>query len=100
MAKSFISLLIGIAIDEGKIKSVQDPITLYVPELNEDFKNVTIEHVLQMTSGLDFNESYYNPFGHAASFYYGRNLDKQIKKLTLKAIPGENFEYVSGNSQL
>ena len=53
-----------------------------------------------MTSGLDFSESYLNPFGHAASFYYGRNLRKEISKLKLKNEPGEVCEYVSGNTQL
>jgi CubicO group peptidase (beta-lactamase class C family) len=53
-----------------------------------------------MTSGLDFNEGYYNPFGHVATFYYGTNLRKAIKKLKLKRAPGERFEYVSGNTQL
>ena len=53
-----------------------------------------------MTSGLDFNESYFNPFGHAASFYYGRNLKKEIAKLKLKDEPGNEFNYVSGETQL
>jgi CubicO group peptidase (beta-lactamase class C family) len=53
-----------------------------------------------MTSGLDFNESYVNPFGHAASFYYGTRLRKEISKLKLKEEPGKSFDYVSGNTQL
>ena len=101
MAKSFTSILIGCAIDDGLIKSVDDPITNYIPELSRNgFDKVTIKHLLQMTSGLDFRESYINPFGHAASFYYGRNLRKSISKLKLKNEAGKKFEYVSGNSQL
>lgn len=53
-----------------------------------------------MTSALKFNESYINPFGHAASFYYGRNLKREVFKLKLKGLPGTTFEYVSGNTQL
>jgi len=53
-----------------------------------------------MTSGLDFNESYFNPFGDAATFYYGRKLEKNIIKLKLKAKPGTQFEYNSGNPQI
>jgi CubicO group peptidase (beta-lactamase class C family) len=53
-----------------------------------------------MTSGLDFNESYVNPFGEAASFYYGTNLRKEVRKLRLKEAPGKSFDYVSGNTQL
>lgn len=101
MAKSVTSLLIGCAIDEGFIKSVDEPITNYIPELAQNgFEKVTIKHLLQMTSGLQFNESYVNPFGDAASFYYGTNLRKEIGKMTLKSEPGKKFEYVSGNTQL
>lgn len=101
MAKSVTSILIGCAIDDGLIKSVEEPITNYIPELEKNgFEKVTIKHLLQMTSALKFNESYFNPFGEAASFYYGRNLKREIAKLKLKGIPGQKFEYVSGNTQL
>jgi CubicO group peptidase (beta-lactamase class C family) len=101
VAKSVLSILIGCAIDEGLIKSVDEPITNYIPELTKNgFDSVTIKHLLQMTSGLKFNESYINPFGDAASFYYGLNLRKEIGKMKLNREPGKQFEYVSGNSQL
>jgi CubicO group peptidase (beta-lactamase class C family) len=101
MAKSVTSILIGCAIDEGYIHSVDDPVTDYIPELAKNgFEKVTIKHLLQMTSGIKFNESYINPFGDAASFYYGLNLRKQIEKMKLKSEPGETFEYVSGSPQL
>ena len=101
MAKSITSILIGCAIDDKLIQSVNEPITNYIPELKENgFDKVTIEHLLQMTSGLDFNESYTNPFGDAATFYYGTNLRKAINKMKLKTEPGKQFEYVSGNTQL
>lgn len=101
MAKSVTSILIGCAIDDGLIKSIDEPITNYVPELKKNgFEKVTIKHLLQMTSGLKFSESYFNPFGEAASFYYGRNLKREISKLKLKQTPVQKFEYVSGNTQL
>jgi CubicO group peptidase (beta-lactamase class C family) len=101
MAKSVTSILIGCAIDEGLIKSIDEPIINYIPELKKNgFEKVTIKHLLQMTSALKFSESYFNPFGEAASFYYGRNLKHEISKLKLKGIPGQKFEYVSGNTQL
>jgi CubicO group peptidase (beta-lactamase class C family) len=100
VAKSVTSILIGCALDDGLIQSVLEPVTNYIPELKENgFEKVTIEHVLQMTTGLDFKESYFNPFGHAATFYYGTNLRKAIKKLKLKNEPGKDFDYVSGNTQ-
>jgi CubicO group peptidase (beta-lactamase class C family) len=101
MAKSVTSILIGCALDDGLIQSVDEPITRYIPELAPNgFDKVTIEHVLQMTSGLKFNESYSNPFGEAGAFYYGVNLRKQTTRLKLKHEPGQQFDYVSGNTQL
>lgn len=101
MAKSYLSVLIGIAIEEGLIHSLQDPVTQYIPELSPNgFDSVTIYHLLQMTSGLDFDENYYSPFAHAADFYYGTRLRKQITKLKLKTKPGQLFEYTSGSTQI
>jgi CubicO group peptidase (beta-lactamase class C family) len=101
MAKSVTSILIGCAIDDGLIKSVDESITHYIPELKENgLEKVTIKHLLQMTSGIDFNESYVNPFGDAATFYYGTNLRKAIFKMKPKMDPGLQFEYISGNTQV
>lgn len=101
VAKSVTSILIGCAIEDGFIHSVHDPVTNYIPELSANgFEKVTIEHLLQMTSGIEFSESYINPFGEAASFYYGTNLRKEVAKLKLKSKPGQGFEYISGDTQL
>lgn len=101
MAKSVVSMLIGTAIADGLIRDVQQPITDFIPELKANgFDAVTIEHVLQMTSGLDFKESYVNPFGTVAKFYYGRQLTKYTLDLRLKRAPGTEWEYVSGDTQL
>jgi len=101
MAKSVMSMLIGCAITDGFVSSVQQPVTEFVPELKKNgFDKVTLEHVLQMTSGLKFSESYVNPFGTAAKYYYGRRLYKNITHMKLKREPGESFEYTSGSSQL
>ena len=101
MAKSVVSMLIGAAIADGLIRDVQQPIVDFIPELKDNgFEGVTIEHVLQMTSGIDFKESYVNPFGTVAKFYYGRQLEKYTLKLKLKRPPGTKWEYVSGDTQL
>jgi CubicO group peptidase (beta-lactamase class C family) len=101
MAKSITSMLIGCAIGDSLIRSVDEPVTNYIPELKKNgFDKVTIEHLLQMTSGLKFNEGYFNPFGKVATFYYGTNLRKAIRKLKLRTAPGQQFDYVSGNTQL
>ncbi len=101
MAKAVTSILIGCAIDDKLIQSVKEPVTNYIPELKKrNFEKVTIEHLLQMTSGLKFNEDYFNPFGDVATFYYGRDLRKSIRKMKLQSEPGQKFEYLSGNTQL
>lgn len=101
MAKSVTSMLIGCAIDDGFIKSIDESVTKYIPELEKNgFGKVSIEHLLQMTSGLKYNEGYTNPFGDVATFYYGTNLRKAITKMKLKREPGTKFEYLSGNTQL
>jgi len=101
VAKSFVSALMGIAIAEGKVKSVQEPICNYFPELpREKFGSITIEHVLNMRSGIRFNESYINPFGDVAKYYYGTNLKKYIKHLKVSGKPDEQFEYISLNTQI
>ena len=101
MAKSVLSILVGFAIQDGLIGSVNDPVTNYVPEMkDEGFKKVTLRHLLQMTSGMHFNESYINPFGHAATYYYGRNLKKALFKMKLKHEPGTVYDYQSGSPQL
>ncbi len=101
MAKSFTSLLIGAAISDGLIKSVDDPVTTYLPEMARNgFDKVTIRHLLQMTSGLKFNESYYSPAAEAAAFYYGRHLRKRTLALKLSGKPGTAFDYTSGSTQI
>lgn len=101
MAKSVVSMLIGCAIDDGLIQSIDEPITNYLPEFKKNgFEKVTISHLLNMTSGINFNESYYNPFGNAASIYYGRNLKKEMLKLKLNPNNTNSFSYSSGDTQL
>lgn len=102
-AKSFVVSLVGISVAEGSIKSVHDPITDYLPELkknDERFSNITIEHLINMRSGILFKEKYLNPFSDVAKSYYGRNLLGQLKKLKIKNDPDIEFEYISENTQL
>jgi len=101
MAKSFVSALIGIALDEGRIKNTGEPITNYLDFLNPaTFGKITIQHLLDMQSGIHYNESYINPFGDVAKYYYGTNLKKYLKRLRVKEEPGKHFEYISLNTQL
>ena len=100
-AKSFVSALIGIAIKEGKIGAIDDPVTKYIDDFKDPgFEKITIRDLLDMKSGIRYNEGYFNPFGDVAKFYYGRNLEKYCWKLKIKEAPGINYEYVSANTQL
>lgn len=101
MAKSIVSLLIGIAIDEGKISSVNDPVAKYLPEFStESKKHITIRDLLTMSSGLQWNESYFNPFSVTTKAYYGNNLYKLALKAKPKNNAGEKFDYITANTQL
>jgi CubicO group peptidase (beta-lactamase class C family) len=101
MAKSFTSALIGCAIADGLISSVEDPVTRYLPDLRDpSWSKVQIVHLLNMTSGMHFDEGYYTPLSEAAGFYYGRNLRDRILRLKTYTQPGQNWEYVSGATQM
>jgi CubicO group peptidase (beta-lactamase class C family) len=100
-SKVFISALMGISIDKGKIKSVNDSVTTYLPMLRgKGLESITIEHLLDMRSGIDFDEGYRTPFSEMAKYYYGLDLKKYIGDLRLKQAPGLSYDYVSVNSQL
>ena len=101
MAKSWVATLIGVAISEGYIKSVNQKVGDFLPEFNDEQKSkITIKHLLTMSSGLDWDENYYNPIGQAAEAYYGDNLKELI--LPLKSIepPGRVFKYHSSCTQI
>ncbi len=101
MAKSYVSALVGIAIDEGKIKNTNEPIINYLTFLDKQkFGKITIQHLLDMQSGIKNNESYINPFGDIAKYYYGKNLKKYMTQLKIDSEPGKKFEYISLNTQL
>ena len=101
IAKSFVSAMVGIAIADGKIKSVDQPVSDFIPEIAEaGFNKVTIRNLLEMRSGIGFTEEYANPFGEMAKFYYGTSLRKYCLKLKSQTPPGEFYNYQSANTQI
>lgn len=101
MAKSVTSALIGFAIQDGLIPSVNEKAIRYIPEWKgRGLDEVSILHLLQMTSGIRFNESYVNPFGHAAKYYYGKHLNRYVARMKPAYPPGQKFSYHSGNTQV
>ncbi len=101
MAKTIVSLLIGIAIDEGKIKSMDQPVSDFIPELKEGLNGkMTVRHLLSMSSGMSYDEHYKDPFSYTAEALYGNNLVKLTMKYHVMREPGKVFEYRSGNTVL
>ena len=101
MAKSWISTLVGIAIKEGKIESINQRACDFLPEFCEgDNSKITIKHLLTMSSGLDWDEDYHDPLGQTAEAYFAPNLKEQMMRLKAVETPGEIFKYHSSCSQL
>lgn len=99
-SKSILSILIGTAIDDGLIKSVNDPVTAYVPELaSGGFGHVTIENLLNMQSNMDYLE-YDNPFDKHVIFNFTDQLEKEILDLRVRPKPDAMFRYKSGDNAL
>ncbi len=101
MSKSFLSILIGAAIDDGFIESVKQPVTDFVPELAAaGYDNVTIRHLLQMTSGMDYVEVEGRDSSLHNRFYYTTRLEYELLRLDLADEPGQEFSYKSGENGL
>ncbi len=105
VAKSITSTLIGVALAEGKITSLDDPVTRYVPRLNGSaYDGVSVRQVLMMASGVQWNETYTDPTSDRR-----RLLDAQIAQtpgaalslmasLPRAAAPGSRFNYSTGET--
>ena len=104
VAKSFISALIGIAIEQGHIRDINDPITDYAPELaGSAYDNVAIKDILQMSSGASWNEDYGDPESDinrfARVFALGGSMNKFATTLTREMAPGTYNRYNSTDTQ-
>jgi CubicO group peptidase (beta-lactamase class C family) len=101
MAKSITSLLIGAAIKEGKIKSVEEPVGNYLPEFKDGLAaDLKIKDLLTMSSGSNWDESYANPLSVTTESYYGTDLYKTGTGVTIVKKPGTCHTYKSGDTEL
>jgi CubicO group peptidase (beta-lactamase class C family) len=101
MAKSVITAALGKAIMQGKIKSLDQKVTDFFPELKGKFaKEVTVGDLSSMASGLSWDEKYYSPFSIVTRAYFDDDLKKVILGLDVKDKPGQSFSYLSGATQL
>ncbi len=101
VAKSITSLLMGAAIKEGRIHSVEDPVGNYLPEFKDgDKASIRIVDLLTMSSGSDWDESYSNPLSTTTELYYGSDVTRPAEGVKIIQKPGSYHSYKSGDSQL
>lgn len=107
VAKSFVSTLVGAAIQDGSIESIDDPLTQYIPELKgSGYDGVSVEQLLTMTSGVKWNEDYADPQSDVAKFNLTKSKDGDNPILTYMATlereaePGTRWQYNTGETNL
>ena len=100
-AKSIVSLLAGIARDEGKIATFDLPVADFYPPYKADSrKEITIKDVLTLSAGLNWDEAYSSLFSITTRAYYSDNIEPLITGLRLVEKPGVRFRYQSGVTEL
>lgn len=101
IAKSVTALLIGCALDDGSIQSVDQRVSDFLPEYSEGLNaKLTIRDLLTMTSGIPFGESYSSPFGFMARAYFGKDLKQETMAFSVEHEPGTRWVYEGGNTVL
>jgi CubicO group peptidase (beta-lactamase class C family) len=101
MAKTWVSVLTGVALKQGHIKSLDQPVADFLPSFKEGGKEkITIRHLLTMGSGLKWDESYGNPLSTTSALYYGHDLMGIVNDLQVEKEPGKEFSYKSVDTQI
>lgn len=99
--KTIVGMLAGIALDEGKIHSLDDPVSRYIPSYRKGMQaDVTIRHLLTMSGGMAWDEAYSSLFSVTTHGYYGNDLYKLVTGLEVCDRPGVQYSYRSGETQL
>ena len=101
MAKSYVSGLMGKAIEEGYIKSLDQPVSDFFPEFSEGLAaKMTVGDLSSMASGTNWDEKYYSPLSITTRAYFDDDLEKVILGLKVVNEPGQAYKYSSGDTQL
>ena len=102
VAKSVVAMLIGAALEDGYIQSVDEKVTDYLPRLKgSSYDQTTIRNLLQMASGVAWNEDYTDPDSDVASVDYATlPLYEQLRFKERVALPGERFNYNTAETNL
>ena len=101
MAKSIVTALLGKAIMDGHIQSLNQPIGDFLPKFSEGLASkTTVGDLSSMASGLNWTEHYTSPFSITARAYYDPDLREVMNGLEVVEEPGKSFKYLSGSTQL
>lgn len=101
VAKSFVSALLGRAIKEGKIESLDQKVKEFIPELQGTFADqVTVGDLSSMASGQKWDEAYYSPLSVTTAAYFVDDLGQLILQQPIDEEPGKKYIYKSGTTQL
>lgn len=102
MAKTVVTLLLGIAIEDGHVDGLDQTIVDFFPEFADDpiGKKATIGQLSLMNSGYEWSEHYYSVFSPTVELLYGDNVEEFLLKGEFSAEPGSFWEYSSASTQL
>ena len=101
MAKSMVTGMLGKAIEEGKIESIDQKVGDFFEEFNEGYAaDLTVGDLASMASGLDWVEEYYNPLNITTRSYFTDDLESLLRNRRITGKPGQEYLYLSGNTQL
>ena len=101
VVKSMVTAMLGIALKEGIIKSLDQKVIEFIPELKGPYaSSVTVGDLSSMASGQKWGEAYYNPFSVTSAAYFVNSLDTLILNQPIHHKPGQTFHYQSGTTQL
>lgn len=106
VAKSFISTLIGIALKDGVIESLDDEVAKYAVEYRgTDYGRTSIRHLLMMSSGIEFNENYEERGSDIRKLFFNtfllnRDVDDMVRQFRRNRPAGSDFDYISTNTQV
>jgi CubicO group peptidase (beta-lactamase class C family) len=101
VAKSYVSALLGKAIMDGYIKSLNQPVCDFIPEYCDGkASKMTVGDLSSMASGTNWDERYYSPFSITTRAYFDDDLTKVVTGLKVVNEPGQAFKYASGDTQL
>ncbi len=101
MAKSLVSAMLGKAIMDGQIISLEQKVGDFYPEFKDGLAaKLTVGDLSSMASGLKWDEAYSSPFSITTRAYFDKDLEEVMLGLPIVEEPGQSYKYLSGNTEL